>query len=355
MSVTAFEHPFLAGLVGDEETAGLLSAKAEIDAMLAFEAALAKAEAGAGVIAEAVAERISSACVNLQPVMADLRKATGRDGVVVAELVQQLREAVSTAGSDEAAGHVHFAATSQDVIDTALMMRLKQVCGLFIERIGEIETGLARVEAQFGARSLMGHTRMQAAIPITVADRVRTWREPLARHRLKMESLSKSGFVVQFGGAAGTLDKLGDKAAEVRRALASELFLSDAPQWQNQRDRLGEFAAILALVTGTLGKIGQDVALLAEMGGEIQLAGGGGSSAMAHKQNPVAAEVLVSLARFNAVQLSGMQHAMIHEQERSGAAWTLEWLILPQMVLATGAASRLGMELVRNIKSLGKD
>ncbi|TDK31780.1 3-carboxy-cis,cis-muconate cycloisomerase [Rhizobium deserti] len=355
MSVTAFEHPFLCGLVGDEETANLLSAKAEINAMIAFEAALAKAEAGAGLMSEAIAEQISSTCVGFQPVMADLQKATGRDGVVVADLVRQLREAVSTTGSEEAARHVHFGATSQDVIDTALMMRLKEVWSLFRTRIDEIESGMSRLEAQFGTRRLMGHTRMQAAIPIAVSDRVRTWREPLARHRAKMESFSESGFVVQFGGAAGTLDKLGDKAAEIRRALALELFLSEAPQWQNQRDRLNEVASILALITGTLGKLGQDVALLAEMGSEIQLAGGGGSSAMAHKQNPVAAEVLVSLARFNAVQLSGMQHAMIHEQERSGAAWTLEWLILPPMVLATGAALRLGLELVGNIKSLGKD
>ena len=109
---------------------------------------------------------------------------------------------------------------------------------------------------------------------------------------------------MQFGGAAGTLDKLGDKGAAVRAALARRLGLGDAPQWHSQRDRIAELAGWLSLVTGSLGKFGQDIALMAQAGDEIALSGGGGSSAMPHKQNPVGAEVLVTLARFNAVQLS---------------------------------------------------
>lgn len=350
MSVSAFEHPFLSGLVGDDETGRLFSAQAEIDAMLAFEAGLARAEAAFGVIPDDAAERISAVCSTFQPDMAGLRQGTGRDGVVVAELVKQLRGAVG----GEAEKHVHFGATSQDVIDTALMIRLKKVCILFAERLAALEKAFGEIDAKFGARPLMGHTRMQAAIPITVSDRIRAWKEPLTRHRQRLDAFSGNGFAVQFGGAAGTLEKLGEKAAEVRRALARELLLADAPQWQSQRDRLAEFSGILSLVSGSLGKLGQDVALLAEMGGEMELAGGGGSSAMAHKQNPVAAEVLVSLARFNAVQLSGMQQALVHEQERSGAAWTLEWLILPSMVMATGASLRLAAELAGNVRSLGK-
>ncbi|MBW6422439.1 3-carboxy-cis,cis-muconate cycloisomerase [Rhizobium sp. XQZ8] len=356
MSVSAFEHPFLSGLVGDDEAGQLFSAKAEIDAMLAFEAALAKAEAAFGIIPADAAEMISTVCKTFEPDMAGLRRGTGRDGVVIAELVKQLRSAVAAQpGGADAASHVHFGATSQDVIDTALMIRLKQASAIFVARLAALEKAFASVDATFGSRVLMGHTRMQAAIPITVSDRIRAWSEPLTRHRLRLETFSQTGFPVQFGGAAGTLEKLGNKAAAVRNVLADELSLVDAPQWQSQRDRLAEFSGILAMISGSLGKMGQDIALLAEMGGEMQLAGGGSSSAMAHKQNPVAAEVLVSLARFNAVQLSGMQQAMVHEQERSGAAWTLEWLILPSMVMATGASLRLAAELVGNIRSLGRD
>jgi 3-carboxy-cis,cis-muconate cycloisomerase len=349
MTVSPFEHPFLSGLLGDDEVTRLLSPAVEIDAMLAFEAALARAEADAGVIPMEAAGRIEIACTSLIPDMAALRVATGRDGVVVAELVRQLRQAVGS----EAEAFVHVGATSQDVIDTALMLRLKKVIAVFLRRLDGLDMRLEQLDRNFGTRRLMGHTRMQAAIPITVSNRIRAWREPLTRHRTRLEVFSQESLAVQFGGAAGTLDKLGDKAVPVRRALAAALSLRDARQWQSQRDRLADFAGLLALVTGSLGKLGQDVALLAEMGKELKLAGGGGSSAMAHKQNPVAAEVLVSLGRFNAVQVSGMQQAVIHEQERSGAAWTLEWLILPSMVQATAAATRLAAELLDNILSLG--
>ena len=145
---------------------------------------------------------------------------------------------------------------------------------------------------------------------------------------------------MQFGGAAGTLEKLGDKGRAVRAALAAALGLGDAPQWQSQRDRIAELGGWLATITGALGKLGQDVALMAQAGGEIALAGGGSSSAMPHKANPVGAEVLVALARFNAAQLGGLHQAMVHEQERSGAAWTLEWLLLPPMLIATGGTGR---------------
>ncbi len=123
--------------------------------------------------------------------------------------------------------------------------------------------------------------------------------------------------------------------------MAQELDLTDEPQWQNQRARIAELAGLFSLISGSPGKIGQDIALLAQAGDEIELAGGGGSSAMPHKQNPVAAEALVSLARFNAVQLSGIHQSLVHEQERSGAAWTLEWLLLPPMSDGDGQLHRV--------------
>lgn len=199
----------------------------------------------------------------------------------------------------------------------------------------------------------MGRTRMQPAISITVRDRMASWRAPLARSRATLAALSPRLLVVQFGGAAGTLDRLGAKGAAVRKSLADRLQLQDAPQWQSQRDRLAELAGWLSSVTGSLGKLGQDVALMASNGGEIALSGGGGSSAMPHKQNPVAAEMLVTLARFNAVQVSGMHQALVHENERSGSAWTLEWLILPQMLIAAGAATRTAEKLLGSIERIG--
>ncbi|WP_377298033.1 3-carboxy-cis,cis-muconate cycloisomerase [Rhizobium sp. SGZ-381] len=351
MSISAFDHPILSGLLGDEETGAFFETAADIAAMLSFERALALSEGQAGVIPMDAAQRIAAAVLTFEPDIAALRAGVSRDGVVVADLVRQLRATVSP----DDAPFVHKGATSQDVIDTSLMLRLSGVLALFSKRLDLLLKAFAALDKAHGKRALMGHTRMQAAIPITVSDRIRSWAEPLARHAERLKGLSQAGLPVQFGGAAGTLDALGDKAGAVRARLAKELGLADVIQWQSQRDRLVEICDLFALISGSLGKFGQDIALLAEMGGEMTLAGGGGSSAMAHKQNPVAAEVLVSLARFNAVQLSGMHHAMVHEQERSGAAWTLEWMLLPLMAVATGASLRRAHELLSNIRALGRD
>jgi 3-carboxy-cis,cis-muconate cycloisomerase len=269
----------------------------------------------------------------------------------VPELVKQIRLGVADQYRDE----VHFGATSQDIIDTALIVRLKPIVERFDKRLGELSERFAALEARFGARKLTGVTRMQPAIPIHVRDRVAAWRQPLERHRQRLAEQRDGLLVVQLGGPAGTLDKLGDKAAAVRRGFAHRLGLGDAPQWHSQRDALADFAGWLSLVTGSLGKLGKDVALMALAGSEIRLSGGGGSSAMAHKQNPVSAEALVALARFNATQLAGMHQALVHEQERSGAAWTLEWLLLPPMVMATAGALRLALKLAGQIESIGVD
>lgn len=349
MTASVFEHPFLSGLLGDEEIAAFFSAEADIRAMLSFEAALARAEAKHGFVAEGAAARIADVCATFLPDIAALQHATARDGVVVPELVRQLRQAV---GGD-AGGKVHFGATSQDVIDTSLMLRLISVCRLLQVRLDKLCAALDDIDRQWGAGTLMAHTRMQAAITVNVSDRVAAWRSPLARHRHRLAQMEEASFPVQFGGAAGTLEKLGDKASAVRAGLSNELGLADLPQWQSQRATIADFAHMLSLITGSLGKFGQDVALLAQAGGEIELSGGGGSSAMPHKQNPVAAEALVALARFNAVQLSGIHQSMVHEQERSGAAWTLEWMLLPQMAIACGASLRLASALAAQIRRLG--
>lgn len=349
MSFSPFDHPILSGLLGDDETARHFSAAAEIEAMLAFERALAQAEADEGIIEGEAAAVVVAALNNFKPDMAALKAGVGQDGVVVPELVKQLRAAIGKP-HDKA---VHFGATSQDVIDTGLILRLKPVIAHLDAVLAEVIERLAVIEQRFGSRQLMGRTRMQAAIPITAADRVRSWREPLVRHRKRLDERRDKLLVVQFGGAAGTLEKLGEKAAGVRAALAARLGLGDAPQWHSQRDRIADFANLLSLITGSLGKFGQDVALMAQAGGEVELKGGGGSSAMPHKQNPVAAEILVALARFNATQLSGMHQALVHEQERSGAAWTLEWLILPQMVAATAASLRQAQALSGQIEAIG--
>ena len=211
------------------------------------------------------------------------------------------------------------------------------------------------LNVRFGDAPLMGRTRMQAAVEMKVSDRLQSWHMPLADHLTRINDLRPRVCRVQIGGAVGDRAALGDGAADVVASIARELGLIETSKaWHSMRDGIAEFASLLSLISGTLGKIGQDICLMAQQGiDEITLSGGGGSSAMPHKQNPVQAELLVTLARFNAVQLSGMHQALVHEQERSGIAWALEWMILPQMAQATGRGLVAAHDIAATVTRIG--
>jgi 3-carboxy-cis,cis-muconate cycloisomerase len=345
-----FEHPFLSGLLGDAEVSALLGIDAEIAAMVRFETALAQAQAAEGVISQAAADAIGRAGRAYIPDFEALRTGTARDGVVTPELVRQLRAIVDAEHRDR----LHLGATSQDVIDTALMLRIKPVCTVLDSRLEALTGELDRLVDRFGTNTIMARTRMQDALPITAADRLSAWRAPLVRHRERAREITPRLLKVQLGGAVGTRSNLDGKGEAIAVRMGDILGLGSGLSWQSQRDSVVEWASWLALVSGSLGKMGQDVALMALAGGQILLSGGGGSSAMAHKSNPVAAEVLVSLARHNAALSSGMNQAMVHENERSGAAWTLEWLTLPNMIMATGAGLLLAERLLAQIEFIGE-
>jgi 3-carboxy-cis,cis-muconate cycloisomerase len=324
-------RPLLQALVGDEEVEAFFSDAAELAAMLRTEAALAEAQAAAGLIDGEAARRIGDACRVFQPDWAGLAEGLARDGVVVPELVKQLRAATGEPHGKS----VHLGATSQDVIDTALVLRLKDVLAIVEDRLDALIASLRDLQTRDGAAPLMAHTRMQQALPFTAADKIETWIQPLE---------------IQLGGPIGTRAELKGRGDAVAAAMAEILGLGSAPSWHSQRDRIGELAAFLSLLSGTLGKIGQDIVLMAQNEvGEVRLAAGGGSSAMPHKSNPVPAEVLVALARFNAGLLGTLHQALVHENERSGAAWTLEWLVLPRMAVSTAAGLSKALALAGGV------
>ncbi|MET0529868.1 MAG: 3-carboxy-cis,cis-muconate cycloisomerase [Microvirga sp.] len=330
----ALTYPLLNALVGDEEVGALFSNEAELAAMLRVEVALADAQAEIGLIGQDAANQILKASGSFTPDWQKLAEGLAQDGVVVPQFVKQLR---ATVGEPHAKA-VHLGATSQDIIDTALILRLKSIIEIIDSRIDRLIETLHAIKARNGSLPLMAHTRMQQALPFTVADKIDTWMQPLERHREALQSLAPRLLVVQLGGPVGTRGELQGRGDAVADAMAERLGLGYAPSWHSQRDRIGEFSSFLSLLSGTLGKLGQDIALMAQNEvAEVRLASGGGSSAMPHKSNPVPAEVLVTLSRFNAGLLGTLHQALVHENERSGAAWTLEWLVLPQMVIATAA------------------
>ena len=343
--------PLLNELLGDAEVAAILGPQSELAHMRAFEEALLRAEEEEGVLPAGTAAAVLPRLATFAPDRAALRRQAARDGVLGVEYVRQMRAHVG-APHDRA---IHLGATSQDLVDTALVMRLRPLLDLFAARLTDIIATLDGLDGRFGAALLMGRTRMQDALPITVHDRLLTWRPPLERDLLRLAELRPRLLVVQFGGAVGTLDQLGGKGPAVLARLAGHLGLGMPPRaWHNQRDGIVELAGWLALVTGSLGKIGADIGLMAQNAiAEIAVAGSGGSSAMPHKANPVSAEVLVALAHANAAHAGGMQAAMVHEQERSGAAWSLEWLLLPQMLVNTGASLRSALALLQSVTRIG--
>ena len=334
-------------LTGDPELEKLFCDALEVSEILRFEVALAEAEAETGLVSPADAAAIREAARGLTPDWADLAHGMAKDGVVVPALIRQLRAVVGKPH----AGALHFGATSQDAIDTGLALRLASAIDIIETRLQALEAQLTQLAQRFGDLTMMAHTRMQRALPMTVADKITTWLEPLQRCRDALVCSKKQVLIVQLGGPVGTRAELRGRGDEVARLLATKLGLGIASPWHTGRDRIAGLASALSLISGAVGKLGADVALLSQNEvGSIALSGGGSSSAMPHKSNPVTAEVLVTLARFNAGLLGTLHQGLVHENERSGSAWTLEWMTLPQMVVATGASLRLALSLTHSMQ-----
>ncbi|MHC8493913.1 3-carboxy-cis,cis-muconate cycloisomerase [Thalassospira sp. SM2505] len=348
MTISPFDSALLGDLFSDPEIAALFDDKAQIASMLLVESALAAAEARAGVIPDQSAVRIAEVCRDFNPDPASLAAGTANAGVPVPALVKALKAEIG--GED--ARFAHFGATSQDVVDTALVLRLREAIGIIRRRIRKLAKSLGAHADAHRATVMIGRTRSQQAVPTTFGLKAAGWLAPLARIDRRIESLSSDLLRLSFGGAAGTLASIGAKAIDVESNLAEELDLpvADMP-WHAQRDVLVDFASQLTALTGALGKMGQDLVLLAQSEiAEVQPGKGGGSSTMPHKSNPVQAEMLVTLARFNAGQLGVFSQSQLHDHERCGSSWLLEWLTLPQIIIAAGTALAQAVDMVPDLK-----
>jgi 3-carboxy-cis,cis-muconate cycloisomerase len=337
----------LSTIAGDREIEALMGDDAQLQAMLKVERALADASAEAGLISSEAAVAIGGGIEGFEPDWPALERGMARDGVVIPELVAQLRKAVPAAHRDA----LHKGATSQDVVDTALMIQASKVLDVLQSRLADLIAQLSALEKGEGARPLMGRTRMQAALPTTWAHKLASWSRPLQRHLDAIEAMRVDLLAVQLGGPVGDRSSFDGKGDEVATGLARRLDLAPAPPWHASRDRTIMLGSRLAAVTGSMGKVGADISMLAQTEvAALRVEGAGASSAMPHKSNPVAAEALVALAWFNAGLVGTLQQAMIHENERSGAAWTLEWLTLPRIFVITGASLRIGLGLLEHIR-----
>ena len=316
--------------------------------MLAFEIGLAAAQGQLGIIPPEAATSIAETLAGMTISPELLAEGTLQNGVPTIPLLALAKQHLP----DSAKEYLHRGATSQDVMDTAQVLIISDAVAVLEDRIQQLHTRLNDLQTRYGDIPMMGRTRTQQALPITFGQKIDTWRNPLSRHLERLNQLKPRLLLVQLGGAVGNNSALGDQGKDVAQALANELKLGYATPWHTQRDGFAEFANWLALLTGTLGKLGQDVLILGQTEfGEVveNVAGGGKSSAMPHKNNPVLSEALVVLARQNA-QFAALQlQSLVHGNERDATAWMLEWENLPRMMLNAGTALHHALSITQTI------
>jgi 3-carboxy-cis,cis-muconate cycloisomerase len=310
--------------------------------MLDFERALAGAEAEAGLVPPEAAQVIARACADLSLSPDALAADSKRSGSLAVPLVKALTEHV-TRVDPRAAAFVHFGSTSQDVLDTALVLCLKPCLA---DADGVLAGSVSRLAAharRHAGAVMLSRTLMQPATPITAGVKIARWAAALHRCRLRLAETRERALCIQLGGAVGTLDAIGGKRAMVRNGLAMRLRLHEARAWHDQRDELVRLMAELAIVTTTVGKIARDVSLLsqAEVGEMLEAApvkGVGGSSAMPHKRNPVAClQALTAAVRVPGLMATVLSSS-VGEHERALGGWQAELVTIPELLDATGSA-----------------
>ncbi|KQW54006.1 3-carboxy-cis,cis-muconate cycloisomerase [Variovorax sp. Root411] len=332
------------GFLSTSETLGAFSDRAFVDAMLRFEAALARAQAAEGLIPESAAHSIVSSCkVELFDV-AKIVRESGRAGSVAIPLVKALREAVGLFNA-EAAPFVHFGSTSQDVIDSAMALVTREAVALVEADLAKAADALLRLAVTHAETPMLARTLMQPASVTSFGFKCAGWAAPLVRSRLRLRDAAKHALQLQLGGAVGTLAQMKGQGAAVRKRMAKELGLGDpGATWHTQRDEWVALGCELGLVTGSLGKIAVDIALLGqyEVGevAEPSEPGRGGSSAMPHKRNPVASMVAIAAAHRAPQRVAALLGAMPQQHERALGAWQAELAEWPQLLMSAHGSVR---------------
>lgn len=343
----------LAPLFGSPAMEAVWSDEAAVVAMVAFETALAAAEAEAGIVPPAAAAAIAAADPAALDVAA-LAKAAGVAGNTAIPLVKMLTALVATADPD-AAKWVHYGATSQDVMDSGLVLQLRDAFKVIEADLVRAMAAAAILAKAHRDTPMAGRTWLQQALPITFGLKMAGTLDALMRHRDRLAEARPRILSLQFGGAAGTLASLGDKGPEVARLLAGRLNLTlpDTP-WHGQRDRILEAASLMAGLVATSAKVARDVALMmqTEIGEVLEPAapGRGGSSTMPHKRNPALSATILGAAGLAPQLLAAVAVGGAGEHERFAGGWQSEWLALPELARLTGGVVAKLAELLEGLE-----
>jgi 3-carboxy-cis,cis-muconate cycloisomerase len=339
----------VAALCSSALAAEAFSDAATLRHMLRFEAALAHAAAAAGLIPGKFAPIIAKACDPALYDPATLAEAARRTATLTVPLVKALTAEVAKRDA-EAAAYVHWGATSQDVLDTAMVLQVGEAMPPILKDLDGIVAAFARLAKKHRATPMLGRTLLQPATPLALGQKIAGWASDIDRATRRLRASFAESQVVQFGGASGSLSALGPKADQVMKSLAKQLGLALPPApWFAQRVRVAALAQDAALVVGALAKAARDISLLMQVevgeASEPSGPGRGGSSTMPHKRNPVGAALILAAAQRAPMLAATIVSAMPQEHERALGGWQAEWPTLAALIETLGSAVQATAEV----------
>lgn len=323
--------------------------KAMLAGWLKAEQVLALEQARLGIIPDASADSIALACNVEHYDLTELGASIAKASHPLTPIIKALETQVG-----EHAQYVHFGATTQDIMDTGLVLQIRDGLDLIIASHRELVSECIRQARKWRSLPMAGRTHGQHAVPITLGLKFALWASETHRHQVRLEQV-RSQLAVQFAGAAGTLATLPQSGARVRAGMAKALNLLDPHEsWHTARDRIAQIVSQLALSCASCGKIGNEIVNLqrTEIGELLEGAapGTGGSSTMPQKRNPMMAQNIVALAKLMSTKPTAMSEAMMHEHERDMAAWSIEWAIVPESFIYAHATLEQGVKLIRYVE-----
>lgn len=338
-------------MFGTSEMRALFSDQALVRRYIDVEAALARAQSGIGLIPAHVADAMSAVEGTDWLDWDRLSTRTQIVGYPILPLVEQLSETLA----DGLGQYVHWGATTQDIMDTADVLQVRAALNLVDDELAAIVAALRALAQTHAATPMPGRTHLQHALPISFGYKAATWLSGLLRHQERLAQLRPRVEVVSFSGAAGTLASLGEHGLPTQAALAAELGLGvPSITWHTARDRFAEVTGALALLTGTIGKIGYDIMLMmqTELGEVMEpfVQGRGASSTMPQKRNPISSEMMLAAAKLVREQHSAMLDAMVQDHERATGEWHVEWHALPTAFVVASGGLRAAREALAGLE-----
>jgi len=336
--LSLIDSPLFGASFVDVEMRGIFNVESYVQRCIESELALARAQASLGVIPSEAAASIQAAARGFKIDFDRLKRETEIVGYPVLPIVEQLAPHVGTHG-----GYLHWGATTQDIMDTAMVLQVRDALRLIDGRLESLSEKLAALARRYRDTPMAGRTHLQHALPITFGYKAAVWLSAVERHRQRLRQVLPRVLVVQFSGAAGTLASLGAHGLEVQKQFAFELGL-DVPAitWHSSRDGIAEAVQLLGLISGSLAKIAFDVSIMmtTELGevAEPYVRHRGASSTMPQKQNPISCELIIAAAKLVRQHAGLMLDAIVHDFERATGPWHLEWSAVPEAFALTSGA-----------------